>query len=376
MVNQKYLIDIKDYQFNLKSGKINSIARLVKLGIPTVPFPHVLLPSVYRFYLRNKNLSDRILKELQNFFYNLQKKDFNVTVRPSIFAKIPGAEFIVSNQVNLPTFQDMTQAISAGYEKVLKEYRNRARIEFAYLIHGFYTANKAGVVFSEDGFGNIHIEAAFGENTNIFTRGKVTPDIYKVNKRTGEIKERVIAEKKFTLEVSEKGLKRVKLPKEVQKKPVFEDGEIKQIYEYTLRMERGYGPQEIECAVLKDGRLIFQSARKSQIKKQGTTLPTMTENIPIFLKAVKGEMIYLKKLKNSLDLQDKIVITDNLDIDFITKLVYRFRPKGMILKRGSLTAHAITILREARIPSVLASTLNMDKFKFVEIKKNGKVCFQ
>lgn len=376
MLNQKCLIDIKDYQFNLKSEKINSIARLVKLGIPTVPFPHLLLPSVYRFYLKNKKLSDGALKELQNFFSNLQKKDFNVTVRPSIFAKIPGAEFIVSNQVNLPTFQDMTQAISAGYEKVLQEYHDKVKIEFTYLIQGFYSANKAGVVFSEDGFGNVYVEAAFGENTNIFTRGKVTPDIYKMNKRTGKIKERIIAEKKFTLEVAEKGLKRVKLPKEVQKKPVFEDEEIRQIYEYTLRMEREYGPQEIECAVLKDGRLIFQSARESQIKKQRIALPIITENIPIFLKAVKGEVIYLKKLKNNLDLQKKIVITDNLDIDFITKLVYHFRPKGMILKRGSLTAHAITILREARIPSVLVGTLNMDKFKFVEIKKNGKVYFQ
>ena len=372
MVDRQSLISIADYQFGLRSEKINSIARLVKLNIPTVPLPHVLSPAVYQFYLQSKKLPLQAEQELKVLFVKLQKAGYSATVRPSIFSEIPGAEFFVANSLNLPTFKEVVKAITEGYEKVRKEFKQPEKIEFSYLIQGFYTANKAGVVFSDDGSGQVYIEAAFGENTNIFTRGEVQPDVYKVDKQTGEIKERQIAAKQFTLEVSESGLRQVKLKEKERIKPVFTDKEIEKIYQYSLRMEKEYGPQEIECAVLRTGELIFQSARTSQIGKQ-KALGQQSKNIPVFSQPVQGEIIFLNELGVKENLSQKVVITDNLDIDFITRLVYRFRPKGGILTRGSLTAHAVTILREAKVPSVLATGLRWKKQKLIEIKSNGEV---
>ena len=379
MVDGKYLIPIEDYRFVLKSEKINSIARLVKLDIPTVPFPHLLLPKSFEFYLKNKELASQAEQGLEILFNKLQKANYTVTVRPSIFAEIPGVEFIVANRLNLPTFKEMIQAITDGYDKIIRKFKRLKEIEFAYLIQGFYTANKAGAVFSNDGLGNIHIEAAFGESTNIFTRGRVTPDVYKIDKKTGKIKEKHIAYKDFTLTPSESGLRKIKLSDEERTKPVFTDKEIKKIYQYALRMEEKYGSQEIECAVLRTGELIFQSARNSQIKKQKSS-SISTKNIPIFLKKVKGEIIYIHDIQELTNyrschkMSEKfIVVTDNLNIDFITKLVYRFKPKAVILTQGSLTAHAVTILREARLPSVLANEFKISQQKFVEIKENGEI---
>lgn len=367
----RYLIDIKDYQLELKSEKINSIARLVKLGIPTVPFPHLLLPESFKFYLKKKKLAHQAEEELKVLFGKLQKAGYTAVVRPSIFAKTPGFEFIVSNRVNLPTFKEVIQAITKGYDKVIKESPQPEKIEFAYLIHGFYTASKAGVVYSEDGLGNVHIEGAFGEHTRVITRAKVQPDIYKVDKKTGQIKEKKISEKDFTLEPSKTGLQKVKLRGEERTKPVFTDQEIKKIYQYALAMEKEYGPQEIECAILRSGEIIFQDSRDSQIKKQKRVLAT--KNIPIFLREVGGEVVYISQLRKKMDLRQKIVITDNLDIDFITKLVHQFKPRGMILTRGSLTCHAVTILREAKIPSVLSAGLKFTDQGFAEIKQNGEI---
>ena len=392
MVDGKYLIPIEDYRFVLKSEKINSIARLVKLDIPTVPFPHLLLPKSFEFYLKNKELASQAEQGLEILFNKLQKANYTVTVRPSIFAEIPGVEFIVANRLNLPTFKEMIQAITDGYDKIIRKFKRLKEIEFAYLIQGFYTANKAGAVFSNDGLGNIHIEAAFGESTNIFTRGRVTPDVYKIDKKTGKIKGKHIAEKDFTLTLSESGLRKIKLSDEERTKPVFTDKEIKKIYQYALRMEKKHGSQEIECAVLRTGEIIFQSARGSQIKKQKKPIVS-TKNIPIFLRKVKGEIIYIHDIQeltnyrsylsevatlNALQAGHKmsekfIVVTDNLNIDFITKLVYRFKPKAVILTQGSLTAHAVTILREARLPSVLANEFKISQQKFVEIKENGEI---
>jgi len=371
MVGQHYLLPIEDYQFDLQSEKINSIARLVKLNIPTVPLPHVLLPGVYQFYRENKKLPQIVKQELRIFFDKLKKAGYPATVRPSIYAEIPGVEFIVANQVNLPTAEKMIQAIKDGYEKIFKEYQQSAEIEFAYLVQGFYTANKAGVIYSEDGTGHVHLEAVFGEHTWVLTRGEVDPDIYLINKETGEIEKKKIAVKEFSLESSETGLKKVKLQGAARTKPVFSDLEAKQLYQYALKMEKEYGSQEIECAALRTGELIFQSSRNSKVKKRAVT--TTASNIPIFLRPVEGEMIAMNILKTDQDLSQKIVVTDNLDIDFITHIVYRFKPKGVILTKGSLTAHAVTILREAKVPSVLAQDLKINNHRFCQIKKNGEV---
>lgn len=342
----------------------------MKLNIPTVPFPHVFLPTGFNFYLKEKTLPKKAEEELRNLFGELQKTGYNLTVRPSIFADIPGAEFIVPNTVNIPDFQKVLNVITQGFDKIIKDYGKAEKIEFAYLIQGFYTASKAGLVYSDDGQGFVHIEGAFGEHSQVLTRGKVKPDIYKIDKKTGEITTKIIAEKDFTLVASEDGLEEKKLVGSERTRPVFTAEELKKIYEYARAMEKKFGPQEVECAVLTSDGVIFQSSRDSKLPPQAKT---DTTNIPIFLRAVKGKAIFLRDLLGQKDLREKIVVTDNLDIDFITHLIYRFKPKGVILTKGSLTAHAVTILREAKVASILATDLKFGKQKLVEIKTTGEI---
>jgi len=127
--------------------------------------------------------------------------------------------------------------------------------------------------------------------------------------------------------------------------------------------------------------LIFQSSRNSQVKIQPKQ--ALSQNIPIFFRPVQGKLIYLHNLRE-LNLltkrgqgrilsKDLIVATDNLDIEFITNLVYKMKPKGVILTRGSLTAHAVTILREAKITSILAKGFKLNQKRFVKIRTNGEI---
>jgi len=375
METGKYLLDIGQYRFDLKSEKINSIARLVQLGIPTVPLPHVLLPSVFQFYCQNNKLPDQAQKEIKNLFTRLKRAGYTVAVRPSIFASLPGVEFVVANSLNLPTLIEVEKAIINGYEKIIKKYQSLKEIEFAYLIQGFYTANKAGLVFSNDGAGHVYIEAAFGESTNIFTRGRLTPDVYLVDRKTGKVVSKKISIKKFTLVPSSQGLKRVILKPEERVKPVFTDQELSKICQYALKMEKKYGPQEIECAALRNGEIIFQSSRDSHIGQQKLTI-FANQNVPIFAQEVQGQALYLSQLRKNLNLKNKIVVTDNLDIDFITNLIYRFQPLAVVLTKGSLTAHAVTILREAKIPSVLALGFKLNQERPIKIKTSGEIEWQ
>jgi len=366
-----FVASLLKYHFNYNSEKINSIARLTKLGIPTVPYPHFLTQEAYLFYLKNRSFPKEAIKGLRAVFQEIKKHGYTIAVRPSIFAlNIPGFEFIVPNKINLPTFKEVKTAIIEGYEKIITVAKNPEDIEFVYIIQGFYTSNRCGLAQSEDGTNHIHIEAAFGEHSMVITRGEVQPDIYKFDKSTGEIIVREVADKNFTLEPSKTGLVKVPLPSSERKRQVLNKDEIKTLTDYALRMEKKYGPQEIEWAVLRTGQLIFQSTRNAKIKKL-KGIPT--KNIPIFSGKAEGELIFLRKFEDGQNLTGKIVVTDNLNIDFMTNLTYKTRPDGVVLTQGSLTAHATTIIREAKIPSVLAQGFKIKNQKYIEIKENGEL---
>lgn len=179
-----------------------------------------------------------------------------------------------------------------------------------------------------------------------------------------------IAEKEFTLEPSKTGLVKVLLSKEERKRQVLNKDEIKILVKYALKMDRKYGPQEIEFAILRTGQLIFQASRDANLKKFNKT---PVKNYPIFPRDIDGEIVQLEKEMPHSNLSQKIIVTGNLDIDLITNLTSQNKPAGIILTRGSLTAHAVTIIREAKIPSVLVKNINLTGKKFAKIKKTGEV---
>lgn len=374
-----FVSSLAKYQFHYKSEKINSIARLTKINIPTVPYPHFLSQESYLYFVKNKKLSSQAIGGLKKIFKEIKNHGYTITVRPSVFApNLPGFEFIVANKINLPKFSEVLSAITEGYQKMITTAKTPQEVEFVYLIQGFYTSNRCGLAQTEDGTNHIHIEAAFGEHSMVITRGQVKPDIYKFNKKTGEIIIQEIAEKEFTLEPSKTGLVKVPLSANERRRQVLNKEEIKTLAKYALLMDKTYGPQEIEWAVLRTGELIFQATRNANLQK---FKKAPTKNYPIFPRNVKGELVPLflkikdRKLKIHPNPTGKIVITNSLDIDFITNLTSQNKPAGIILTRGSLTAHAVTIIREAKIPSVLAKDLAFENKKNAEIKENGEIKF-
>lgn len=384
-----FISPLEKYQSNFrsyKSEKINSLARLTDLHIPTVPLPHYLKQDSYLYYVHRNELNPVAVEELKKLFKKIKSAGYNLTIRPSVFVpEVPGFEFIVPNAVNIPDFNELLKAIKTGYGKMIAETKRPEIVEFVYVIQGFYTSNRCGLAQTDDGRDYVHIEAAFGEHSMVITRGQVKPDIYKFNKKSGEIIIQEIAEKEFTLEPSKTGLIKVPLTGKERKRQVLNRDEIKTLVKYALLMDEAYGPQEIEWAVLRTGQIIFQATRNANLQK---FKKAPTKNYPIFPKNVKGKLVSLlsetrgQELKKHLNLAGKIVITNNLDIDFITNLTSKKKPAGIILTRGSLTAHAVTIIREAKIPSVLAKDLifeNNQSFsankKFAEIKEDGEIKF-
>jgi len=70
--------------------------------------------------------------------------------------------------------------------------------------------------------------------------------------------------------------------------------------------------------------------------------------------------------------KNKIIVTNNYDIQFITMLVHKHKPKAVISLQGTVTSHASTILRESKVVSYIIKTFSIPNNSTISIKKNGE----
>lgn len=365
----EFLIGIYNYNFDLNSSKITGIAKLVRLGIPTVPDSFILVPEVFKHFLKHKELPEKAIKELKEVFNKFRKNGDTLTIRPSIFSQNePGLELSVRNSVNISTFENVKETVINGYETIKKLSKNPKVVEFAFIIYPFYTSDRCGLLHIEKDSNLIHIEAVFGEHTKLITRGLADPDIYEINKKSLDILSKKIVKKDISLGTIDNGLDFMKLPEEESLKSVLNDSQIKELASYAIKIERVYGSQEIEWAVLRTGELIIQEVRDLHVEQKPKILSNITVLYPGEL---EEEAFEVEKLTRKAKFKGKIIVTGNLGVEFITELTHKVKPGAVILTRGSIATHAVNILRKARIPTMIYKGFSVNDGQKVEISKDG-----
>ena len=374
MIHEKkyqFLVGIQDYDFELNSANITGIAKMSRLGIPTVPDFFVMLPDVYKYFLKKNRLPEKAVNELKEIFIKIRKNGDTLSVRPSIFSlDEPGLGLSVSNTINISTFDRVKESIVNGYKIVKDTSKNPNDVEFAVIIYPFYTSNKCGLLHIERNSEMIHIESVFGEHTKLITRGVIEPDVYEVEKENLDIVSKKILKKDVTLKKTENGLEYVKLSDREAMKAVLSDKQIKELVKHAKKLEKVYGSQELEWAVLRNGKIIIQETRDLTIKKSPKTSSNV---IVVYPGEIEEDAFETREITRKEKLRDKIVVTDNLDVGFITKLVYKVKPKAVILTRGSITTHAATILRKSKIPTIIIKGFSVTNGQKIKINKEGYV---
>ncbi len=122
----------------------------------------------------------------------------------------------------------------------------------------------SGILFTADPISEnrntCSIDASFGLGEALVS-GLVSADLYQIDKRSGEILTRQIAEKKIAiLPLKEGGTKTVDLPLSEQTRPALKDAEVKALSAIGSKIEAHYGtPQDIEWALEGDEIFITQS---------------------------------------------------------------------------------------------------------------------
>ncbi len=138
-------------------------------------------------------------------------------------------------------------------------------VQLSVVVQRMVMAEKSGILFTADPLtGHRHtltIDASFGLGEALVS-GLVSPDSYRVDKRTRTIIERRIADKQIAIYPQEDGgTRQVTLPREQRNATVLSDEQILTLTDLGCRVEAHYGaPQDIEWAIA-DGQIYLLQAR-------------------------------------------------------------------------------------------------------------------
>ena len=146
----------------------------------------------------------------------------------------------------------------------LQQGFDHRRVALAVVVQRMVPAEKSGILFTADPVSGhrytMVINASFGLGEAIVA-GLVTPDTYRVDKRTGQVLRREIEAKALAiLPRPEGGTRQVNLPPEQQRQPTLSAGELHALTDLGRRVEAHYGkPQDIEWAFAEGQLYLLQS---------------------------------------------------------------------------------------------------------------------
>ena len=147
--------------------------------------------------------------------------------------------------------------------RIQNDFDHRA-VALAVVVQRMVMADISGALFTADPVtGHRHtlvINACFGLGEALVS-GLVTPDTYRVDKRTGEVISKAIEEKVIAIyALPDGGTQQVILPPDRRSQPSLTDIQVQELTELGSRVEAHYGhPQDIEWAIAEDTLFLLQT---------------------------------------------------------------------------------------------------------------------
>ncbi|MFC1878424.1 PEP/pyruvate-binding domain-containing protein [Chloroflexota bacterium] len=329
----QYTLTLADPKATLETtgGKGASLARLVNAGLP-VPGGYHVTTAAYRRFVKENNLQPGILRALNNADTNDPDSLENVSqVITAMFAEAPIpdeiAQAVVAAYNNLPgpapavavrssaTAEDLPEASFAGQQEtylnisganeVLLATRKcwaslwtaraiayRAHqgipaedVALAVVVQSLAPAEVAGILFTANPLngrrGQMLLSASWGLGEAV-VGGLVTPDSLTLDKSTGEVIERLTAEKMVQTVRVAGGTEEQPVPENLRGLPTLDDTQAAELGRLGAQIEALYAmPMDIEWA-LADGKFAILQARPI------TALPEPEPPAPTEWKLPKG----------------------------------------------------------------------------------------
>ncbi len=404
-------------------GKAFNLAKMIKAGFPVPPCFFVTTEAYHKFLEANK-LKEKILERISKIdfsdvnsllkaseeirswvvqasvpedvkdeiiraYHRLCEEDAKnskaigelfVAVRSSAVTEDIGKASAAGQQetfLNIKGSWNVVEAVKKCWASLFTPraiyYREQKKLPhdagMGVVVQKMVNSEKSGVMFtlnpakpSETNV--IVIEAVWGLGETI-VQGEVTPDLYVVDKETGEIIEKKIGKKLWERirDLSGRTVKR-EVPPERQEAQVLTEQEIITTAALGKKIEEFYGrPQDIEFAV-ESGKVYIVQARPVTVLAEDVGEKHEEERedgeAKVLLRGLGASPgVATGKVKIVLDLSEldkieegDILVTEMTSPDFVPAME---KSAAIITDRGGMTCHAAIVSRELGIPCIVGT---------------------
>ena len=399
----------------IAGGKGANLGELTQAGIP-VPPGFVVTAEAYQYFMDEAGINDKVMeildrtdinntKELQaaadeikkiiieapipedlvlfiREYYNelcqrVDDEDTDVAIRSSATAEdLPEASFAGQQDTFLHVSGDdevleyIRKCWASLFEARAIFYREEnnfehSKVYIAVVVQKMAFADKAGVMFTVNpstGEDVAMIEGSWGLGEAVVS-GDVTPDNYQVDKKTNEIVNVTISDKKvmYTNDANGTSVK-VDVPEEKRNERVLSDEEVIELTEMGKRVQAHYGePMDTEWAFEADRLYLLQARPITTLGNDEAEAGDASSNLGDVL--VKGlgasPGMASGKVKIILDIDEldkvedgDIMVTTMTTPDMVPAMK---RASGIVTDEGGVTCHASIISRELGIPCVVGT---------------------
>ena len=399
-------------------GKAASLGEMTAAGLP-VPPGFVVTAGTYRSFIEETGIEDELFsvvdvdaedsaalkeaearakeliletempedlhEEILTSYGDLDDGEAFVAVRSSATAEdLPDASFAGQQETFLNiTSEALVDRVKQCWASLFTQraiyYRQEQgfpheEVDIAVVVQKMVDAEKSGVMFTSHpstGEPKVIIEAAWGLGEAVVS-GSVSPDNYVVDRATGDVLERTVADKKLMHVKDEETGETVEreVPEEKREAQVLDDDELATLVELGKRAQDHYeDPQDVEWALI-DGEVFMLQSRPITTISEGESAPgvadgngadegveTDGEQLVKGLGASPGIVSGPARVVRKLDQLDKvgegdIIVTEMTTPDMVPAMK---RAAGIVTDEGGMTSHAAIVSRELGVPAVVGS---------------------
>ncbi len=386
-------------------GKAANLARLAGLGLPT-PSAVVLTTDAWRYFLQRARIRRALRGALGSRGDGNEEKAGAAARRLILDAPLPGklrtqiaavysdlsengarslairssavdedspdASFsgMLSTVLGVASLEAAIAAVkkcwSSGFNARSLVYLNRLgldplRMEVAIIFQRMVEARSSGVLFTVDpatgAAGVAVLEAAFGYGPGVVS-GEITPDLYRIDKKTRKIVHRDSRPQEFYY-TADGSRRQVEAGRRAEGK--LSDKEVRTLVSYGLKAEKSLGaPQDIEWCKSRAGLVLLQTRpvtgiRQLSLKARKHVRPevVIVRGIGVSPRVGWGEVVILEPDGSvKADVKNKVVVIERLTQDLAPQLK---DAAAVLADEGGATSHGANILREMHLPTVIGT---------------------
>ncbi len=402
----KFFTDIRMKDVPLVGGKTASLGEMYSTGLP-VPNGFAVSAEAYRHFIkeneldgkirgiiknreknirglkkagseirsliRNAKMPDRLEREIADSFGTLGAK--YVAVRSSATAEdLPDASFAGQQESFLNvTRHDIIQKIKECFASLFTDraisYREDKKFDhfkvfLSVAVQKQIFSKSSGVMFTIDpdnGHRNfIVINSSYGLGDYI-VQGKVTPDEFRIFKKSGRLVEKRPGKKSIMETRSPFGVRKKKVSPTMQKEFSISDADAEKLASYAKKIEGHYKrPMDIEWSKGDDNILYIVQARPETVHSISTAMPVYTlkksgkilaEGAAVGRKVASGKVRVIRSPRQmSTFRKGEVLVTKNTDPDWepVMKMA-----AAIITEEGGRTSHCAIVAREIGVPAVI-----------------------